>query len=196
MDDTTETQENTGSTDSLDPAIAAIPESERPAPGSIEEAAIKIDRIMGTTPSEEEVDEDLRYHGEVAENENAETEEGEVSEVNEANLSDDQTLKIDLEDGETEVTIGQLKKVFENGREFVGEVEGLRAQSQQAQHMFASAEESLNRLIPALNQQLNSEYADIQSPQDLELLAATDPLRRLSGSAICFGPSQHASPSN
>jgi hypothetical protein len=170
----TETDLQTNDTE-LDPAIAAIPESERPPEGSLEEAAFKIDRILSEKTSDEDLDEDLRYHGEPSANPDAE--DAEQDEATDGALDDDKVVTVELEDGEAEVTIGDLKQVFQRGREFAGEDENVRAYSDQAQHFFQSAEESLGRLIPALTRQLHSEFADIQSPQDLQLLAATDPIR-------------------
>lgn len=140
-----------------------------PPAGSIEEAAIKIDAILAADNHEQ--GEDIALEGVDPFNGAAEQGHEQVGE------EDDPLFAVEIDGEETEVSLSQLTEVWSKASEVETETAAITERRAEIDTAFEAASNQLKSLIPALQQQVFGEYANVRTPQDLQALAQANPAR-------------------
>jgi hypothetical protein len=160
-----------------------------PAKGSIEEAAMKIDAILGLgrhapEGAAEDGDEtgsfdDPAYErGEDTEGETTEGEEGldESKEAAEAK-ADDPMIDVEIDGEAATVPLSELTDAWSKSGDVEVETTALKESRKEIDTTFEAANAQLKTMVPALRRLFLGEFADAQSPEQLRAMAAADPAR-------------------
>jgi hypothetical protein len=151
-----------------------------PAPGSIEQAARRIDQIIvqGGEPGQET--EGNTGNGEGDEEPNSQAKNQSTKEAADASMSDlsePKSIRMEIDGEAHDIPLADLKVAFEKSDALEKDSESLRERRIDIETAFESAASDLGRLIPALKHQLLGDFSGVETPQDLQALAAADPLK-------------------
>lgn len=140
-----------------------------PPAGSIEEAAIKIDAILAAGNHEQ--DEDIALEN--VDPFNADAERGEEPEGQDG----DPLIAVEIDGEAAEVPLSELTDAWSKAGEVETETAAITERRVEIDTAFEAANEQIKSLIPALQQQLFGEFANVRTPQDLQALAQANPAR-------------------
>lgn len=161
-------------------------EFDAPTPGSIEEAAMKIDAILGLGQSR--ADESETSRGDDGSNENAAAwERGEDAE-SETNPFDknqnadeaegeDPLIAVEIDGEATTVPLSELTDAWSRSGEAEEEVSAIKERRNEIDTAFEQANDQLKALVPALRRQFLGEFADAATPEQMQAMAASNPAR-------------------
>lgn len=179
----------------LDTADGEVPmlddEFDAPAPGSIEEAAMKIDAILGLGQSgayEGEAGEADESSGDNAaaweRGEDTETEtdafdrgQGDDKQGDESSQAEDPMIPVEIDGEAATVPLSELTDAWSRSGEVEEETNSIKERRGEIDTAFEQANDQLKALVPALRRQFLGEFADAATPQQLQALAASNPAR-------------------
>lgn len=140
---------------------------DNPTEGSVEQAAMKIDEILGAGAYERE---------EGAVNDFDPSDKGNTGPTEDA-APDDPLVAVEIDGKETTVPLSELTEAWTKAGEVESRTVEITQRRSEIDTAFETANAEINSLIPSLQRQLLGDFADLRSPQDLQALAMTNPAR-------------------
>lgn len=148
---------------------------DNPTEGSVEQAAMKIDEILGAGVYEREEDTvndfDPSDKGDTGPTEDAAPDDPLVA------VDDDPLVAVEIDGKETTVSLSELTEAWTKAGEVESRTVEITQRRSEIDTAFETANAEINSLIPSLQRQLLGDFADLRSPQDLQALAMTNPAR-------------------
>lgn len=160
-----------------------------PAKGSIEEAAMKIDAILGLGRHAPEgaaeggdetgaFDDPAYERGEDTDGEEGADEAEETTEAKgDEGEADDPLIDVEIDGEATTVALSELTEAWSKSGDVEEETTALKESRDKVDTTFEAANAQLKTMVPALRRLFLGEFADAQSPQQLQAMAAADPTR-------------------
>ena len=140
---------------------------DNPTEGSVEQAAMKIDEILGAGAYEREED---------TVNDFDPSDKGNTGPTEDA-APGDPLVAVEIDGKETTVPLSELTEAWTKAGEVESRTVEITQRRGEIDTAFETANAEINSLIPSLQRQLLGDFADLRSPQDLQALAMTNPAR-------------------
>lgn len=174
----------------IDAADGEVPmlddEFDAPTPGSIEEAAMKIDAILGLGQGEAGADNVGSGDNAVAweRGEDIETQanpfntaQGDAGQGDEDGQGEDPMIAVEIDGEPATVPLSELTDAWSRSGEAEDETNAIKERRGEIDTAFEQANDQLKALVPALRRQFLGEFADATTPQQMQALAASNPAR-------------------
>lgn len=168
-----------------DAADAEVPmlddEFDAPTAGSIEEAAMKIDAILGLGQSEVGEGDDGSGDDATAweRDEDAESQSNpfDIGHSNGDDKGEDPMVAVEIDGEAATVPLSELTDAWSRSGDVEEEVGAIKERRGEIDTAFEQANDQLKALVPALRRQFLGEFADAATPEQMQAMAASNPAR-------------------